>query len=338
VRARLAYLHFPKAAGTSVRAALGAYYPAEATVPWSFDRVLFGGFDRLDEVREPVFLGGPHELQGYDYMEGHWSLPTILAAFDPADVVCVVREPRARLLSHYTFWRSWPQWMHDLWAPYDAAAFAQRRLSEFLSDPRAAHQADNLCTRLLLGEHPLAPPDGFLRDPEAAAAAACARVDALGYADVLERGADMYAGLEAWFGSPLSRERLNETDLTDGEPVDIADFTDRATLELLQARTAADRVLWQHVAERRGLQVAAAADLADSVFAATFGRIIAEHAAPASPTGDPAESQPSPADTVARTQPVPAAAVKAVRLLRRGPKAWIARGRAEVARRRRTVG
>lgn len=333
MRARLAYLHFPKAAGTSVRAALGAYYPPEATVPWSFDRVLFGGFDRLDEVREPVFLGGPDDLQGYDYMEGHWSLPTILAAFDPADVVCVVREPRARLLSHYTFWRSWPQSMHDLWAPYEAAAFAQRPLSEFLSDPRAAHQADNLCTRLLLGEHPLAPSDGFLVDPEAAAAEACTRVDSLGYVDVLERGAAMYSDLEGWFGSPLSRERLNETDLTGGQPVDIADFTDRATLELLHARTAADRAVWRHVAERRALPEAAAADLADAVFAATFGRIVAEHAStPAPPVAEPAESQPP----VAALEVNPA--VKAVRLLRRGPKAWAERGRVEVARRRRRIG
>jgi hypothetical protein len=334
VRERLAYLHFPKAAGTSVRAALGSYYPPEATVPWSFDRVLFGGFDRLDEVREPVFLGGPSEIQGYGYMEGHWSLPTILAAFDPTDVVCVVREPRARLLSHYTFWRSWPQWMHDLWAPYEAAALATRPLSEFLSDPRIAHQADNLCTRLLLGEHPLAPPDAFLLDPEAAAAEACARVDSLGYADVLERGAAMYSGLEAWFGSPLSRERLNETDLMGGEPVDIPDFTDRATLELLHARTAADRLVWHHVAERHGLLATAAADLADSVFAANFGRIVAEHATAASPA---VESPPASAPVVAPVDTTPAA-VRAVRLLRRGPKAWVARGRVEVARRRRTVG
>lgn len=312
----MAYLHFPKAAGTSVRAAFGAYYPAERTVPWSFDRMLFGAFDRLDDVREPVFLGSDTDLQGYDYMEGHWSLPSILAAFEPADVVCIVREPRARLLSHYTFWRSWPPFMHELWEPYRAAEHAQRPLSEFLSDPAVAHQADNLCTRLLLGEHPLAPLDGFISDPDAAAAEACARIDSLGYADVLERGADMYAGLEAWFGSPLSRERLNETDLSGGEPVDIGDFTARPTMELVHARTAADRLVWTHVATRRGLAAGAAADLADSVFAASVGRIVAEHSQPVVATSPPAEvPAPIPVSTARRV----------LRFARRGPRAWLAR-------------
>jgi hypothetical protein len=155
----------------------------------------------------------------------------------------------------------------------------------------------------------------------------------LGYVDVLERGAAMYSDLEGWFGSPLSRERLNETDLTGGQPVDIADFTDRATLELLHARTAADRAVWRHVAERRALPEAAAADLADAVFAATFGRIVAEHASTPAPVAEPAESQ-APA-VPPETAP---AAVKAVRLLRRGPKAWAERGRVEVARRRRRIG
>lgn len=328
----MAYLHFPKAAGTSVRAAFGAYYPAERTVPWSFDRLLFGPFDRLGEVREPVFLGSPSELQGYDYMEGHWSLPSILAAFDPADVVCIVREPRARLLSHYTFWRSWPQWMHDLWEPYPAALQAQRPLSEFLSDPAVAHQADNLCTRLLLGEHPLVPLDAFIADPEAAAAEACARIDTLGYVDVLERAAAMYAGLEEWFGSPLSRERLNETDLSDGPPVDVADFTDRATMELLHARTAADRRVWAHVARRRGVEPAAASDLADSVFAAAVGRIVAEHAHPA-PVEPAATTPAEPGPIVAPVGPAPIAR-RLVSFARRGPRAWLARGRTALASRK----
>jgi len=327
----MAYLHFPKAAGTSVRAAFAAYYTTEQTVPWSFDRMLFGAFERLDEVREPVFLGTAEQLQGYDYMEGHWSLPTILDAFVPADVVCVVREPRARLLSHYTFWRSWPQWMHDLWEPYPAAKHAQRPLSEFLSDPAAAHQADNLTTRLLLGRHPLAPLDGFIADPAAAAAVACARVDSLGYADVLERGDQMYAGLEAWFGSPLSRERLNETDLSDGEPVDVADFTNRATMELVHARTAADRVVWAHVAGLRGLDAGAAADLADSVFAASVGRITAEHAVAAvvttGSTTDEAAKVVEPVETTGTTGTTRGFATRLVGFVRRGPRAWIARAR-----------
>lgn len=286
-----------------------------------------------------MFLGEPGDLRGYDYMEGHWSLPTILHAFDAADVVCVVREPRARLLSHYTFWRSWPQWMHDLWTPYDAAGLAQLRLSEFLSDPRAAHQADNLCTRLLLGEHPLCPPDGFISDVDTAAALACERIDSLGYTDLLERGEAMYTGLEQWFGSRLSRERLNETDLTGGRPVEVDDAVTRTTMELLHARTAADRAVWRHVAARRGLTETAADELADTVFAAAFGRIVAEHtrlavAPPAGPAGpapaaepgdEPADAPPAP--PAPTTAPVAPFGARLVAFARRGPRAWVDKAR-----------
>ena len=163
MRSRLGYLHMPKAAGTSIRAAFASYYDPADTVPYSFDRHLFGDDPRIDEIREPLFLGEPDELRGYRYMEGHWALPTMAAVLEPSEIVCVLREPRARFLSHYTFWRGWPDSMHELWEPYGAARFAQLALSDYCREPAIAHQADNLVTRLLLGPHPLIPNDAHIR-------------------------------------------------------------------------------------------------------------------------------------------------------------------------------
>lgn len=274
MRERLAYLHLPKAAGTSIRAALSAYYPADATVPYSFDRHLFGDEPRIAEITEPVFLGDPVDFKAYRYMEGHWTLPSMESAFESADIVCLLREPRARFLSHYSFWRSWPDSMHELWEPYQAARYAGLPLSEYCTEPGAAHQTDNLITRLLLGPHELIPDRGFIRDDDIATvvAEACAGLDAIGHADVIERGDATYQAFEAWFGSQLSRERLNETDLGSGEPIDFHDALDAKTMTLVNRRNSADVEIWRHVARRR-MSDDEARSLADSTFQRSVERL-----------------------------------------------------------------
>ena len=190
MRERLAYLHLPKAAGTSIRAALASYYDADDTVPWSFDKHMFGDFDRLDTVDRPVFLGDPTEFRRYRYMEGHWSLPTILAGFDPDDVACILREPRSRYLSQYTFWRSWGDDQHAVWDPFDASLYSRRALGEYASAVEIACISDNLATRLILGPHSLIPPDGPIRPEhvDTVARHACTQLDRIGFVDVIERG------------------------------------------------------------------------------------------------------------------------------------------------------
>lgn len=341
-----------------MRAGLSSYYDDARTVPWSFDRHLFGDHPSLSEVTEPVFLGTPDDLQGYDYMEGHWTFPTMRLAFDAADIVCIVREPRARLLSHYSFWRSWPEWMHELWEPYPGARYAQLRLSDYLSAPEIAHQADNLVTRLILGPHPLAPNDAHIQpgDISSVAAEAIERLDTMGYVDVLERGEAVHADLAEWFGSPISNERLNETDLDQGPDIDIDDFLDYRTAALLHDRTEADRMLWHHIAQQRGVAAPAARVLASSVFATSYGKIAAVHGHNArklefeqrlrARIGEElaetarveheaaiAAAEAVEADRLAELRAKPAA-VRLIHLVRRGPRAIWQRVQAEIHKRR----
>ena len=119
-RDRLAYLHLPKAAGTSVRVVFGEEFSEDETAPWAFDPLVFWPDDVPAKLTRAVFLGDPGELSAYRYLEGHWALSTIRQAFEDADIACILREPRARLLSHYSFWRSWDDEMFERWAPYAA--------------------------------------------------------------------------------------------------------------------------------------------------------------------------------------------------------------------------
>ncbi len=329
MRERLAYLHLPKAAGTSIRAALSAYYDAADTVPWSFDRHMFGDFAHLADIDRPVFLGDPSEFRRYRYMEGHWSLPTILAGFDADDVACILREPRARYLSQYTFWRSWGDDQHEVWRPFDASLASRRPLSEYASDPAIACISDNLVCRLVLGQHPLIPADGHIAadDVDAVAAAACEQLDRIGHVDIIERGEATYEALQTWFGSPLSRERLNETQLDRGERVDLDDLADRRTIALVNDRSAADLQVWHHVAGARSSSASAVRTLADTSFAASLTKIAVQHARPAPTPGADEALSPVMAER-------PPAAVRLGRLIRRGPRVWVHRIRDEVDLRR----
>jgi hypothetical protein len=280
MRERLAYLHLPKSAGTSIRSALSSFYDESVTAPWSFDWILLGNHPAAADVAQPILLGDGHELSAYRYTEGHWALPTLLNGFDAGDIACLLREPRARLLSHYTFWRSWTQAQHDAWGTYPAAACARQPLGAFLDDPTVAHQADNLVARLILGEHPRIPFDAHIDPADVGdlASEACARLDQLGHVDLIDRGADAHSAFDEWFGEPLSRPRLNVTDLEGGEPVDLDDLLDGATLRRLADRTAIDARIWSHVASRRGLTTTDADVVGDAAFAGSLGAIVRAHA------------------------------------------------------------
>jgi hypothetical protein len=314
VRERLAYLHLPKAAGTSIRSALSSYYDHDETVPWSFDRHLFGDFPAVADIPQPVFLGDPSEFRGYRYMEGHWSLPSILAAFEPEDVACILREPRARFLSQYCYWRSWGDEAHEGWSPFTTSLLARGPLSDYAARSEAAAIIDNLATRLILGPHGLIPADDHIAasDIDSVAAAACEQLDRIGHVDVIERGESTYLALESWFGSPLSRVRLNETDLSAGLTIDIDDLLDRRTIALLNDRSAADLQVWHHVVEQHGLDATAARTLADTAYGAALGKVAAAH-----PTARPSPgSAASPADAT-RAHSAPAGLA---RLLRQRPR------------------
>ena len=275
MRDRVAYLHVPKSAGTSIRRAMLDHVTEEQTCPWTIDPLLYGSHPLPTPVHGRLIHDDVDDLHEYIYMAGHLSLPTIERGFDASDVACILREPRTRLLSQYTFWRTYSAEELASWEPYEVPYLSRLSLGDFLSQPSVMHFADNLTTRMIVGRHDLIPLDDPI--PEAhiddIAEIACANLDRLGFVDLLERGDRATAAFEHWLGESVTRSTVNVTDADAGPPVDVDDLTSVATLELVDRHNHVDSLLWLHVAERLGFSARAARRLADATFASAVAKV-----------------------------------------------------------------
>jgi hypothetical protein len=256
----------------------------------TMDRTLFGPFDRFDEMperrRAMVHTGADDELAAHDIVIGHFALPTLQAGRQLSDIVMILREPRARLISHYSFWRGWTDAAHDDWEPYGASRRAtELDWPDFLEDPSIAAQTDNVALRLLLGDDQRVPIDDFIdpTDSDSLVTAAVERLGKLGHVDVIEHGDVVWSRLGAWLGNDLRVERRNETVDESGRPTDWpAWFTPRSA-RALRRRTELDRALWNVVAERHEpLGHDALTALADATYSRQVARVARDQTASAS--------------------------------------------------------
>ena len=219
------FMHVPKSGGSSIHAALEAALSPGSLAPQRFDTSLFcdfGDFHLMRPETRSRIVTSPEEVRSlgqYRAVSGHFSLPTLLQVADAPSIATVLREPRARLLSLYMFWRT-PA-VGELMLPYDADAHAQRPLWEFLSEPLLAPSIDNQVCRLLLHGDPRLPVSDFaaVADIESIAADAIERLDTLGFVGILDSGRDLWRGLARLFGvelTPARAESHRGTSLSDG--------------------------------------------------------------------------------------------------------------------------
>lgn len=275
MRERVAYLHIPKSAGTSIRRAMLDHVSAEQICPWSLDPVVYGSHPLPVNASERLFHEDVTNLRDYAYMAGHLSLPTIERGFEAADVGCILREPRSRLLSQYAFWRTYSPEELEYWLPYEAPSLSHLPLGEFLQCGEVMHFADNLTARLIVGRHPLIPIDDPIADEhvEEVAAIACSNLDRLGFVDVLERGDLATERFEVWFGESVAREKVNVTDPNAGPPINVDDLLSTPTLQLLDRHSQVDSLLWLHVASTLGMDERQARRLGDATFASSVAKV-----------------------------------------------------------------
>jgi hypothetical protein len=247
-------MHVPKSGGSSIHAALEAALVPGSLAPQRFDTSLFCDFDDFHlmcpETRSRI-VTSPEEVRSlgrYRAISGHFSLPTLLQVADAPSIATVLREPRARLLSLYMFWRT-PA-VGELMAPYDADAHAQRPLWEFLSESLLAPSIDNQVCRLLLHGDSRLPASEFAApvEIESIAADAIEQLETLGFVGILDSGRDLWQGLTRLFGVELTPVELNLTG-EHGDPTAARageKLLAHDALDLIEQRNAADLLVYDH--------------------------------------------------------------------------------------------
>jgi cell division protein FtsB len=269
------FLHIPKGAGSSIHSALSAKLPPGSFAPRHFDSSLFcdfNDFELLSPEARCYVAANRSEVQslgGYRAVSGHFSLATLLQITDASSISTVLREPRARLLSLYMYWRT-PK-IGDFWAPYSVTEHAQRPFSAFLSEPRLAPVVDNQICRMLLHGDPRLPQSGFAAqsDIQAIAVDATAMLDKLGFVGVIELGDSAWRGVARLFDVTLDPIKANVT----GELESLAAIRPGETLftteafDLLEQRNAADMLVYDHMLTLAGLATHERQQLRDGAFA-----------------------------------------------------------------------
>lgn len=258
---RVGFLHVPKAAGTSVTIALRNAFADPRPFRCDMDPVLFGEFTSFDEIsadtRSRIYTGDGSDLAYVPVLAGHFAWRTITATIPPAQVMCVVREPRVRLLSHYFYWTTFTAAQREAYLPWTMLTrVANVSLEQFLSEPWLAPQSDEVLTRMLVYPNRQVPNEGFLRTINVlrrrrVEQRARSLFSGLGLVVPLEIGARLGSVVSAWCGRPVDIQHHNRTERT--ATVDIDALLTPTVMRLLAERSRHDRRLWRWACTQHGL-------------------------------------------------------------------------------------
>ena len=180
----ISFLHFEKTAGTTVTTLLSAHFHPTQIDPDSHRSA-------PPHVLTPFPPHAARRLGGYPLVHGHYDVPSLRRLGRDRFVFTVLREPRARLLSLYYYWRSVNlRTLNDEGDHRNVRLAHERDLLGFLSseEPFIVDYLDNLYVRRLTGFYV----SGCDVDPLALAPAESVRaasqvLDALDFVGVTER-------------------------------------------------------------------------------------------------------------------------------------------------------
>jgi hypothetical protein len=274
------FMHIPKCAGMSFHSALEAALPAGSICPRRMDSSTFcdfRDFDLLPPLTRALIAIDDDEIKSmrrFPFVSGHFSLATLLQITKAGSVGTILREPRARVLSLYMYWRIPKIFDHVL--PYDVGRYARESPMNFFSDVRIAPAIDNQVCRMLLHGDPRIPHDAFISEADICqvAADAIGRLDELGFVGVLELGASAWQGLGDLFGVSVDPKAINITaELGHSERLELQgeNFTSDVR-DLIELRSAGDRILYGHALKAAGLIEAESSRLANVAFCAQLSR------------------------------------------------------------------
>lgn len=138
IKEKIVFLHIPKTGGTTLHNLISESFPKPRICPERFNNLV-----SLDKS----------ELDSYGFFSGHYDWRNVENIPGNKKIITILRNPRARILSLYHFWRS-HTWQHinqhNLGGPRHAKTYD---LEKFLSldDPAVVANIDNALTRNLIG-------------------------------------------------------------------------------------------------------------------------------------------------------------------------------------------
>ncbi len=234
---RLVFVHIEKCGGTTLHAMLEPLFDAERICP-----------ERRDQLGDWTI----NELARYGLFSGHFDLACCRSIPGALRLLTMLREPRARLLSLYYFWKSHrPHPQRDL---YDLLRLARAcGAEEFFGHPSVVRHWNirNAITGQLTRTRSttLSPDDLIMRDPEAALALAWRALQGFAGFGIVERFEDSRLLLNRTLGlrmQPVApRQVLSELVGSDEAFVDVPREPASARLQaLLDPLTDIDRALY----------------------------------------------------------------------------------------------
>ena len=235
---RLAFIHIEKCGGTTLHDMLASQFPPAAICP-----------ERYETIGDWTI----NELSDYALFAGHFNLAWCRCIPGDVSVITMLREPRARLVSLFSFWKAHrPDPDRDMFdligIARDSTAeefFAQGRVREHPSI-RDAIAGQLTRTRAV---HALEPDDPILTDPEQVLAEAVSALEGLAAFGLVEAYEDSRLLLNAALGlrmQPVPPRQVLDTmvrDCADLVPVPPVAMTPQLH-RLLDGLTGIDRRLY----------------------------------------------------------------------------------------------
>jgi hypothetical protein len=257
----LIFMHVPKCSGTSLIQAVVAAGTAPSVFS-GFDETLFGDFSAFEslseQLRTSIYLDANDLPRGAEFVAAHMSFVTLSRGFPGGRLLTLLREPVARLLSLWLFWRSHTDEQLRDWGQWGNRVRRSRSpLVDFLRAREVACQTDNQLLRMLLWPHHLVPRDDFIdaRHDAILIQTAAGRLARFSFLDLIENRM-FESNLANWLGQPIVFGRFNQTvNIPQSLKIPMARQLTNEAWALLEARSRLDLKLWLALAAERVPQI-----------------------------------------------------------------------------------
>ena len=250
VGAPISFLHIEKSAGTAIATALTRlFHPLQ--IDTDPNRSM------PPHMRSPFPTPTLAAVRDRKLVWGHYDLPSLLRLGPDRLIITFLREPRARILSLYHYWRSVSLSALDPYQNTEPKLAQTLDLAAFLrcGEPAIRNAINNLYARRLTGLYATADADPLASDLAGAAGLALRALDQFAFVGVVERMDASLDGLSSAIGARLRVERDNEEAANIAahphifRPVERSPVTPEIEAEL-ERLTQLDRVIYAACLER----------------------------------------------------------------------------------------